>query len=158
MTENSRRSFEIIIERTKDGIGIKARGIQIDEEKSQFKEAYKLVQELWYLAEMLDFDIEQEFWHLIENGRTRHLWNLTNQLSEVVHDTVHRIALCLLRKYPDCLTQQDIAELSNIPRTTVRDNLRSDHYRKCETGFQLSESGIIWLRTEILPQYIIDSQ
>jgi hypothetical protein len=158
MTENSRKSFEIIIERTKDGIGIKAIGVQIDEEKSQFKEAYKLVQELWYLAEMLDVDIEQEFWYFIENRRTRHLWDLTNQLSEVIHDNAHRIALCLLRKYPDCLTQQVIGELSDIPRTTVGDNLRNNHFRKCKTGFQLSESGIVWLRTEIIPQYVNNSQ
>ena len=156
MTENSRKGFEIEIERTKDGIGIKARRIQIDEEKSQFKEAYKLVQELWHLAETLDFDIEQELWYFIENGRTRHLWDLSNQLSEVINDITHRIALCLLRKFPDCLTQQHIADLSDIPRTTVRDNLSSDHFRKCNTGFQLSESGIEWLRTSIIPQYVVD--
>ncbi|MHA1863232.1 MAG: hypothetical protein ACTSWA_05635 [Candidatus Thorarchaeota archaeon] len=160
MTENSRKDFEIEIERNNDGISIKARGIQIDNERLQFKEAYKLVQELWFLAEILDIEVEQEFWHLIGNRRTHHLWDKSNQLSDEVSDNAHRIALCLLREYPQCKTQREIEEMSNVPRSTAGDNLSGNiesvgqYFRKCKKGYQLSKSGIEWLSIQVIPQYV----
>lgn len=157
MTENSRNDFEVEIERNKDGIHIRLKGIQIDKEKSQFKDACKLVQELWYIAEREVTEIDNELWYFLENTRIQHLWHQqTNQLSKDVKENLHRIALCLLREFPICMTQQKIADISGIPRTTVSDNLGNNYFRKCKTGFQLSEIGIDWLRNDVIKQYIAE--
>ena len=108
---------------------------------------------------MLDSEFEQEFWYLIEKGRTRHLWNASGQLSEEVNDNVHRIAICLMREYPQCKTFREIESITGVPNSTVSDNMSGkiesvrQYFRKCKKGYQLTDFGIIWLRTEVIPRY-----
>lgn len=154
--------FKVDIEKSKNGTRIAIRDILLDSDKRQFDEACKILIGLYRRMTELDETIESKKRVQDANLKVSALWTITDEqiaLSDLVLDAEHRIALGVLRHYPECVRITDLAKEVSCPRTTVRNHLRgtvksvADYYESCsdEDGFRFSPDGIEWVIERVVP-------
>ncbi|MBD3159791.1 MAG: hypothetical protein GF309_13495 [Candidatus Lokiarchaeota archaeon] len=162
MSENE-SGLEIEIERDSDGKRIMVSGIILDDDFSEFDDAYQTLLELWRRAERIDtrFELEteinkakqatEEFW-IEKDGKL--------VLGADIEEISHKMGLCLLKHYPDCVSQRPIAKEIDCSKGSVGKRVRGDfvgvdqYFYKCETGYQLSDTGLHWVLDEVVPAIV----
>lgn len=153
-------SFSVSIHKDKDGTRISISNIQVDPEREEFGAAYKLIHELWRLAESLDTEIEQHLEVLEMKKRIDELWSKDEAgLSEIVTDNSHRIALFLLKKHPKAIIEAEIVRNTGVNQRTTNKQLRGnvkstkDYFEQTNGGYQLTAAALDWLKNTVLPKY-----
>ena len=163
MNTDEEQEFTVEIEKSESGTKIRVVGISVGTDKVQFDQAYKLADELYGRIEMLDLEIGLEKKIQQAKNQVSHLWVQEEnkwKLSASVTEASCRIALSLLRRYPKCITQADVIEETNIAQKTVSNHLGErvkttrKYFSKCAGGHRLSEDGLNWTITKVIPKAI----
>lgn len=156
MTEEENDDFLVEIEKDKDGTKIRISGIG----RNEFDSAYRLAVQLTGRVKELDVEIAQEHRFQEMVRKTESLWSQNEStwtLDASISDASRRIALALLKMYPECLKQVDVANMTGIPKKTVSNHLSGkvdstrDYFDRCAQGHRLSEAGLQWLADKIVP-------
>ncbi|MGV9104086.1 MAG: hypothetical protein ACOC3C_08235 [Candidatus Thorarchaeota archaeon] len=162
MSENEDQ-LEIIIERDSTGKRIILSGIAPDDEFSNFDDAYGMLLELWQRAEKIE--TKAKLGPRIDNAKRamERFWIEKDDklvLDENIGNISHRIGLCLLKHYPECLSQRPIADEISRSKTSVGDRVRGDseevheYFYRCETGYQLTNAGLYWVLDKVIPAVV----
>lgn len=83
-------------------------------------------------------------------------------VNKQVKETSHRIALSLLKGYPESTRTSDIAKETGLADSTVSNNLVGRRggvghwFEEHGEGWRLSEDGYAAMTREVLPQYLED--
>ncbi len=163
MNANEEQELTVEIEKSRSGTKIRVVGISASTDEAQFDQAYKLADELYRRIETLDLEIESENKIQQAKNQVSHLWVQEEnkwKLSASVTEASHRIALSLLRSYPKCITQADVIRETNIAQKTVSNHLGGRkkevriYFSKCDGGYQLSQDGLNWTITKVIPKAI----
>lgn len=163
MNANEEQELTVEIEKSKSGTKIRVVGISASTDEAQFDQAYKLADELYRRIETLDLEIESENKIQQAKNQVSHLWVQEENkwtLSASVTAASHRIALSLLRRYPKCIRQADVIGETNIAQKTVSNHLGGrvettrKYFSKCDGGHPLSEDGLNWAITKVIPKAI----
>jgi hypothetical protein len=157
MNENSQP--RITIEVSASGLVIRVENISLSD-TDQFDNAYRTARRLLRRIPHLDQTIEVEL--VIEEGRlaTNHLWTQVDDefsLAAIPTEPQERIALSLLRVYPQCMRETDIVREISVQQRTANRHLRGERestrefFSVCEEGYTLTEGGIRWVLNEVIP-------
>ncbi len=151
----------ISIEITNSETLIRVENISLSDTK-QFDEAYKAARRFLERTPILEKNLENEL--MLEKGKssTEHLWtNEENEfkLGEIPTEPEYRIALSLLRIYPLCNKEVDIARETGLLQQTAGNHLRGDRkatqsfFATCDEGYSLTSAGIEWVLKEVIPNF-----
>jgi hypothetical protein len=163
MNANEEQELTVEIEKSRSGTKIRVVGISASADKAQFDQAYKLADGLYRRVETLDLEIGSEKKIQQAKNQVSQLWVQEEnkwKLSASVTDASRRIALSLLRRYPKCITQADVIGETNIAQKTVSNHLGGrvrttrEYFSKCDGGHRLSEDGLSWAITKVIPKAI----
>ncbi len=161
-TEES-NNFNIDIELSSNGPIVRVNAIPIEANYASFDTAYVLARKLLQRIEYIETKHELELAVNALNTKIRHLWIEEDgilKLSDKPKENSYRIALSLLRAYPECRIQADIIKDTGVKKTTVNDQLNgkiklvADYFVPCEKGYTLTKSGIDWLATDVIPSIL----
>ncbi len=158
--KNRREEFTVEIEKSEAGTRIRIVEVSVGANRNVFDQAYRLVSDLH--RRTTDLDTEIQLVQRTERARSmvEGLWKPegdTATLSTIVSDKSHRIALVLLRSYPEFMRISDVAGEAGVPRETVRNQLKGDVEAVAEffvaqdKGFQLSHAGLDWVIDNVIP-------
>ena len=162
MNTNQEQELTVEIEKSDVGTRIRIVEVPVSADKTQFDRAYKLVDELYKRISDLDAEIELEGEVHDAKVKAATLWIHENDevcISESISKNSHRIALSLLRIYPECMQEADVVRETGVPQQTVNRQLCggtksvANYFTKCDSGYQLTTTGFNWLIDEVLPQY-----
>jgi hypothetical protein len=126
----------------------------------QFDNAYRIARRLLGRIPHLDQAIEVEL--MVEEGKLAiaHLWIQANdefRLAAIPTQTHERIALSLLRVYPQCRMEVDIVKEIGVLQKTANYHLRGERkssrefFYTCDKGYTLTNAGINWVLEEVIP-------
>ena len=157
MNENSQP--RITIEVSTSGVIIRVEDISALD-TDQFDVAYRTTRKLLGRITHLDQTIEDEL--MVEEGRlsTGYLWIQVDdefRLTEIPTEPQERIALSLLRVYPQCMREIDIVRETGVQQRTANRHLRGErestrgYFSICDDVYTLTEAGINWVLEEIIP-------
>ena len=122
MTEKENDDFLIDIEKSDDVTRIRISGFK----KNEFDQAYRMATHLTHRAKELDIAIEEENRLSVAKKEVNYLWTQEDtewKLDEAISDASYRIALALLRTYPQCKKQTDVVKMTKVPQKTVSNHL-----------------------------------
>lgn len=149
----------ITIEMSDSGFIIRVENIS-PSDTDQFDNAYRTARRLLGRIPYLNQIIEIEL--MVEEARlaTAHLWAQVGdefRLSAIPAEPQERIALSLLRVYPQCTRETDIVRETNVKQRTANHHLRGERestrefFSACEEGYTLTERGVSWVLEEVIP-------
>ncbi len=149
----------IIIEVSTSGVIIRVENIS-PSNTNQFDDAYRTARRLLGRIPHLDQTIEVEL--MVEEGKlaTDYLWTQADnefRLAEIPTEPHERVALSLLRVYPECMREVDIVKETGVRQNTVNRHLTGERkvsqgfFSICDGGYTLSAKGINWVLKEVIP-------
>ena len=162
---NTKQEQELTVEIEKSDAGTRIRIVEVPvgADKTQFDRAYRLVDELYRRISDLDAEIDLEEEVYETKVKAACLWIHKDDkvcISESISKNSHRIALSLLRVYPECMQEADVVRETGVPRQTVNGQLCGEtksvanYFTKCDSGYRLTTTGFNWLTDAVLPQYV----
>jgi len=152
----SDEEFLIEIEKSQETTRIRVSGVS----PAKFDMAYRSVVNLMKRAKELDAEIEREQEVEIAKKRLDALWTHEGsswKLSKSVSEGPHKIALSLLRDYPEFKKQVDVVRETGLPQSTVKVHLNGErkstrrYFCKRDEGYTLSSEGLRWVLNEVIP-------
>ncbi|MFW9889906.1 MAG: hypothetical protein ACFFER_17120 [Candidatus Thorarchaeota archaeon] len=157
MDDNSQH--KITIEVSASGVIIRVENISPSNTVA-FDNAYRTARRLLGRIPHINQTIEAEL--MIEEGRlhTGYLWTQVGEelrLAEIPAEPHERIAMSLLRVYPQFMREVDIVRETGLRQSTVNPHLRGEikssqgFFSACDEGHTLTETGINWIITEVIP-------
>lgn len=156
-------NFNIDIELSSNGPIVRVNGISIEDSYASFDIAYLLARKLLHRIEYIETKHESELVVNDLNTKIQHLWVEEDdilKLSDKPKENSYRIALSLLRVYPECRIDADIIKDTGVKQSTANDQLLgkvksvADYFAQCEKGYTLTKSGIDWLATDVIPSIL----
>lgn len=163
MNTDESNNFNIDIELSSNGPIVRVNGIPIETSYASFDTAYLLARKLLQRIEYIETKYELELAVNDLNAKIQHLWIEEDgilKLYDKPEKKSYRIALSLLRVYPECRIDADIIKDTGVKQSTVNDQLLGkvksvvDYFVPCEKGYTLTKSGIDWLSTTVIPSII----
>lgn len=156
MTDKIKHEFKIEIEKSESGSLIRV----TDVNPKSFDDAYVLANNLSRRAAELDIK-------LLDTERIRKakdsvafLWVTKGEgknLSSLVHQRSHRIALSLLDAHPDGKTHSAVVRETGISKATVHTQLTGKirtvaaYFTKRGNRYVLTDEGLEWVLREVIP-------
>lgn len=159
MSEES--EFEVEIEIAHSGPVVRVKSIPTrSEDLSGFDEAYLHARMLYNRIAILDERNALLLRIDALKAETDYLWASdgdNNVLGEVPEDAATRLALALLRRYPNPAPESTLAKETGVRQNTANLILRGKRkasagfFEGSKDGYQITEAGVDWLETDVIP-------